>query len=155
MPAEIERKFLVTGSGWAAHAGRPVAIRQAYLAQTGRVSVRVRIKGTDAAFLTVKSAEPGISRLEVEAAIPVHEAEELLELRQGSVIEKKRYQVPFGGLVWEVDVFEGENAGLVIAEVELPDPGFAVELPPWIGREVTDDERYYNARLASEPIGKP
>ncbi len=152
MPAEIERKFLVTGSGWTECAGQPVALRQAYLAQTDKVAVRVRIKGDDAAFLTVKSAEPGRSRLEVETAIPVAEAEELLRLRQGAVIEKQRYPVPYGGLVWEVDVFAGENVGLVLAEVELPAEDVAVELPPWVGAEVTHERRYYNASLATKPI---
>ena len=152
MTAEIERKFLVSGAGWTALAGLPAAIRQAYLAQTDRVSVRVRIKGNDSAFLTVKSAEAGMSRLEVETRIEVAEAEELLALRQGALIEKQRYPVPFGGLVWEVDVFAGENAGLVIAEVELPSTDHPVELPDWVGAEVTDDVRYYNASLANDPI---
>lgn len=152
MPAEIERKFLVTGRGWTEQAGLPVRIRQAYLAQTDKASVRVRIKGDDAAFLTIKSAVPGLSRLEVETDIPVAEAEELLALRQGAVIEKRRFAVPFGGLVWEIDEFEGENAGLVIAEVELPDEDFAVELPDWVGEEVTHERRYYNAQLATDPI---
>jgi len=152
MPAEIERKFLVAGPGWTELAGLPVAIRQAYLAQTDRVSVRVRIKGRDAAYLTVKSAEAGMSRLEVETRISVPDAEDLLALRQGGLIEKQRYPVPFGGLVWEVDVFEGANAGLVIAEVELPGTDYAVALPDWVGEEVTDDVRYYNASLANDPI---
>ncbi len=152
MPAEIERKFLVTGPGWAQLAGMPVKIRQAYLAQTDRVSVRVRVKGEDSAFLTVKSAEAGMSRLEVETRIGVAEAEDLLNLRQGALIEKQRYPVPFGGLVWEVDVFAGENVGLVIAEVELPSTDHPVERPDWVGAEVTDDVRYYNASLASAPI---
>lgn len=152
MPTEIERKFLVTGPGWTDHAGLPVRIRQAYLAITGQATVRVRIKGTDAASLAVKSAAPAVSRIEVEAAIPVADAEELLALRHGVVIEKQRYPVPFEGLVWEVDVFAGENQGLVIAEVELPDEGHAVQLPPWVGEEVTADARYYNAQLANAPI---
>ena len=153
MATEIERKFLVTGPGWTEHAGRPARIRQAYLATTGLATVRVRIKGEDTATLTVKSAAPAVSRVEVEATIPVAEAEELLALRQGAVIEKQRYPVPYGGLVWEIDVFAGDNAGLVIAEVELPDAGLALPLPPWSGEEVTADARYYNAQLASEPIG--
>ncbi|HEY9568312.1 MAG TPA: CYTH domain-containing protein [Thalassobaculum sp.] len=152
MPAEIERKFLVTGSSWADNAGQPVSIRQAYVALSDRVSVRVRIKGGHAAFLTIKSAAPTISRVEVEVPIPAADAEELLALRQGAVIEKQRYRVPFGGLVWDVDVFGGENAGLVIAEVEVPAADHAVALPDWAGTEVTGDARYYNAQLASDPI---
>lgn len=153
MPAEIERKFLVTNSSWADNAGRPVSIRQAYVALTDRASVRVRIKGGDQAFLTIKSAAPTISRVEVEVPIPVAEAEELLALRTGAVIEKQRHPVPHGGLVWEVDVFAGANAGLVIAEVEMPSADHDVALPGWAGAEVTGDERYYNARLATDPIG--
>lgn len=153
MTAEIERKFLVTGPGWSALAGRAIPIRQAYLAQTDRVSVRVRVKGSDTAFLTVKSAEAGMSRLEVETRITVPEAEDLLALRQGALIVKRRYPVAFGGLVWEIDVFAGDNEGLIIAEVELPSTDHAVDLPPWVGREVTDDVRYYNASLANAPMG--
>ena len=153
MPAEIERKFLVTSDAWREGAGAPVSIRQAYLAVTDRASVRVRIRNADAAFLTVKSAGAELFRTEVEVAVPVAEAEELLALRQGSVIAKRRYRVPLGGLVWEVDVFEGDNAGLVLAEVELPDADHPVEPPSWVGREVTGDARYYNASLATDPVG--
>src|SRR3546814_4938389 len=152
MPAEIERKVLVTGSSWADNAGQPVSIRQAYVALSDRVSVRVRIKGGHAAFLPFKRAAPRIWRVEVEVPIPAADAEELRALRQGAVIEKQRYRVPFGGLVWDVDVFGGENAGLVIAEVEVPAADHAVALPDWAGTEVTGDARYYNAQLASDPI---
>lgn len=154
MPAEIERKFLVTGSSWKEKAGRPIWIRQAYVAATDRASVRVRIRGDDQAFLTIKSAAPSLSRVEVEVAIPVPEAEELLALRVGAIIEKHRYPVPFDGLVWEVDVFEGDNAGLVIAEVELPAADHPLELPDWVGAEVTGDQRYYNASLATDPVAR-
>lgn len=154
MPTEIERKFLVTDPGWTGHAGLPVRIRQAYLAVTGQATVRVRIKGTDTAALTVKSAAPAVSRIEVETAIPVADAEDLLALRQGAVIEKQRYPVPFEGLVWEVDVFAGDHAGLVIAEVEMPDADHPLRLPPWVGDEVTADPRYYNAQLATDPTGR-
>lgn len=153
MPAEIERKFLVTNASWADNAGRPISIRQAYVALSDRVSVRVRIKDAANAFLTIKSAAPTVSRVEVEVPIPIADAEELLALRQGAVIEKQRYPVPFGGLVWEVDVFSGENAGLVLAEVEMPATDHALVLPDWAGAEVTGDARYYNAQLASDPLG--
>lgn len=152
MPAEIERKFLVMGPEWRESAAPPVHIRQAYIANTPLASVRVRIKGTTAAFLTIKGSGAALSRVEVETPIPVEQAEELLAMRQGEVIEKARYRVPFGGLLWEVDVFEGANAGLVIAEVELPTADHPVEFPPWAGVEVTGDQRYYNASLASDPI---
>ncbi len=153
MPTEIERKFLVTSEAWRDYAAPPVAIRQGYLAITDRASVRVRIRDGEDAFLTVKSAGAEMLRAEVEVAVPVTEAEQLLTLRQGSVIAKRRYRVPFGGLVWEVDVFEGDNAGLVLAEVELPSADHPVNPPPWAGREVTGIKRYYNASLATEPLG--
>ena len=114
--------------------------------------MRVRIKGTKSAFLTIKGAEAALSRVEVETAITLAQAEELLTIRQGAVIEKFRFRVPFGGLMWEIDVFEGENAGLIIAEVEVPTAYHAVQLPPWVGQEVTGDARYYNANLASDQI---
>ncbi|EDP63272.1 hypothetical protein BAL199_28160 [alpha proteobacterium BAL199] len=152
MPAEIERKYLVTGSEWRDAAAPSVQIRQAYIANTPLASVRVRIKGTKSAFLTIKGAEAALSRAEVETAITLAQAEELLTMRQGAVIEKFRFRVPFGGLMWEIDVFEGENAGLIIAEVEVPTADHAVQLPPWVGQEVTGDARYYNANLASDPI---
>lgn len=152
MPAEIERKFLVTGQEWRDSAAPAMHIRQAYIATTPQASVRVRIKGATSAFLTVKGAEAALSRVEVEAAIPVEQAEELLAMRQGAVIEKYRYRIPYGGLLWEVDVFEGENEGLMIAEVEIPTADHPVEVPPWVGDEVTGDPRYYNAQLANDPI---
>ena len=96
MPTEIERKFLVTSEAWRDHAAPPVAIRQGYLAITDRASVRVRIRDGEEAFLTVKSAGAEMSRAEVEVAVPVVEAEQLLTLRQGSVVAKHRYRVPFG-----------------------------------------------------------
>lgn len=153
MPTEIERKFLVTSDAWRLHAGSPTAILQAYIAVTPRASVRVRIKDARTAFLTVKSAGAALSRAEVEVEIPVAEAQELLELRQGAIVEKHRYPVPFGGLVWEIDVFDGANAGLVLAEVELPGADHPVTPPPWAGAEVTGDARYYNASLATDPVG--
>jgi CYTH domain-containing protein len=148
MGLEIERKFLVTGDGWRAAAlGPAVPLRQGYLAggATGPV-VRVRLAG-EQAFLTIKG--PGLlARAEYEYPIPPEDAAAMLEtLCAAPVIEKTRTRVGHAGLVWEVDVFAGHLAGLVLAEVELASADQRVELPGWAGREVTDDPRYQNAAL--------
>jgi adenylate cyclase len=153
MSFEIERKFLVRGNGWQGLATGLTSIRQAYLASEERASVRVRIKGDSTATLTVKSRPHALRRLELEYAVPVLEAEALMRLRLGSVIEKTRYAIPWGDLVWEVDVFAGDNAGLVIAELELRHEHQRVELPAWIGAEITGQSRYYNSALAQRPFG--
>jgi adenylate cyclase len=152
MSFEIERKFLVRGNGWQSLATGHTSIRQAYLASEERASIRVRIKGDSTATLTVKSRPHALRRLELEYAVPVLEAEALMPLRLGSVIEKIRYAIPWGDLVWEVDVFSGDNAGLVIAEIELRHERQRVELPAWIGAEVTGQSRYYNSCLAQHPF---
>ena len=149
MATEIERKFLVAGDGWRSQVEASIAIRQAYLSLTDAMSIRVRIVDDAKALLTIKSAQPGPTRSEFEYAIPVEDAQRLLELRTGLVIEKRRYHVPEGPLMWEIDVFEGAHKGLVIAEIELPDAATPFARPDWLGREVTDDARYYNARLAT------
>ena len=153
MGFEIERKFLVCGDGWQGLATRCTQIRQAYLAANGKVSVRVRIEDNRTATLTVKNRGAGMRRLELEYAIPVLEAESLVSLRSGAVIEKIRHIVPYSGATWEVDVFGGENTGLVIAEVELDDEHQHVDLPPWAGAEVTSQAQYYNGALAHSPFG--
>lgn len=152
MPLEIERKFLVHTALWRADPARASRYRQGYLCGAPDVVVRVRTADS-AAFLTVKGATQGITRLEFEYPIPIADANEMLDaLCGGAIIEKTRYRVPFGGRTWEVDVFAGENAGLVLAEVELPSADAVVELPPWAGVEVSDDSRYYNASLARHPF---
>lgn len=149
MGREIERKFLVEGDGWRTGVTRSRVFRQGYLAQTPHVSVRVRL-GEGEARLTIKGAEAGTSRAEFEYAIPAGDARELLALREGIVIEKTRHDVPAGGdTMWEIDEFAGALAGLVLAEIELADETQAFERPAWLGREVTDDPRYYNAALAA------
>jgi adenylate cyclase len=152
MPFEIERKFLVRGDAWRNLATERHHIRQAYLASQGKASIRVRIRDKDGATMTIKSRTPKRRRLELEYPIPVLEAEALIALRQGSVIEKDRYIVPHLANRWEVDVFAGENAGLVIAEVELRDENESVVLPPWTGLEVTGRAPYYNSSLAVHPF---
>lgn len=152
MGTEIERKFLVVNDGWRAGAlGPGVALRQGYLAQ--QPVVRVRVAGPKA-FLTIKG--PGLlQRAEFEYPIPLADAEAMLAtLCAPPVIEKTRTRVGHGGLTWDVDVFGGHLAGLVLAEVELPSAEAAVALPGWVGREVTDDARYQNNALACA-VGPP
>lgn len=150
MGTEIERKFLVTGEGWREGAVG-VHIWQGYLSTTPERTVRVRLKGTRA-FLTIKGLSVGARRAEYEYEIPVADAQELLStLCEQPTIDKVRYTLPHEGHTWEVDVFAGENAGLVVAEVELTHEDEAPILPPWVGQEVTDDPRYSNARLIAHP----
>jgi len=149
MPVEIERKFLVETSGWRQGAG--VRICQGYLNRDPQRTVRVRLAGNKA-FLTIKGPSTGAVRREFEYEIPVLHVAELLEMCDGPVIEKIRYLVPSGSLVWEVDEFLGENHGLVLAEIELESEDQAFERPPWLGREVTHDPRYFNANLCIHPF---
>lgn len=150
MASEIERKFLVVGDEWRrAASGR--RYRQGYLSTDPSRAVRVRTVG-DQGYLTIKGATRGATRAEYEYAVPLEEAEAMLDsLCLRPLIEKVRYTVPFQGKIWEVDDFLGENAGLVIAEVELEHEGQEVAMPAWIGKEVTDDPRYYNANLVRNP----
>ncbi|MBQ0822912.1 CYTH domain-containing protein [Microvirga sp. HBU67558] len=151
MPVEIERKFLVKSDEWR----KPEPgqrYRQGYLCK-GEVTVRVRC-GASRGFLTIKGGGKGLGRPEFEYEIPLDEAEELLKLCPRPLIEKVRHEVLHAGMVWHVDEFAGENAGLVLAEVELRHPGQAVVLPDWVGEEVTSDERFRNSRLADVPWGK-
>ena len=154
MAIEIERKFLVTGEGWRRLATKSTQIRQGYLSSNAKATVRVRSKDDRDALITLKGAVRGMTRAEYEYEIPIFDARELLVMAEPHVIEKVRHLVPFGGLVWEVDEFAGRHEGLVIAEVELESEGQTVELPEWIGREVTEDDRYYNASL-SRAEGRP
>lgn len=151
MGIEIERKFLVKDLSWRTAADEGVACRQGYLLASKGATVRVRIIG-DRAFLTIKGATTGITRSEFEYEIPVPDAEELLALCGGATVEKIRYSIEHGGMVWVLDVFRGENEGLVVAEIELDSEHQLFELPPWVGREVSDDPRYFNFRLASHPF---
>ncbi|KAA6185630.1 CYTH domain-containing protein [Thiohalocapsa marina] len=152
MATEIERKFLVEGDAWREDIESEAQMVQGYLTGNQAVTLRVRVKG-DAAFLTVKGQPTGISRSEFEYPIPVTDAEAMLkELAVSPPIEKTRYRVRCGAHLWEVDVFAGANAGLVMAEVELDSEDEAFERPDWAGREVTGDRRYYNASLAQHPF---
>ena len=148
MPTEIERKFLVTGTAW--RQPKPMRLSQGYLSRAPERTVRVRVADTQA-FLTIKGATLGISRAEFEYAIPLADAEQLLHLCEGPLIEKARHVLVHAGTTWEVDEFFGENAGLVVAEVELRDEAQAFERPDWLGQEVSTDPRYFNSNLASRP----
>lgn len=150
MGMEIERKFLVKHDSWRREAAAE-RVRQGYLCSFADRAVRARISG-DCAFLTIKGAKSGVSRFEYEYRIPVEDAAEMLEsLCERPLIEKVRHHVTVNGREWVIDVFEGENAGLVVAEVELEDETQAIELPDWVGEEVTDDPRFYNVNLARHP----
>jgi adenylate cyclase len=151
MSVEIERKYLVTGDAWREHASGSVHIRQAFLALDGKASVRVRIRNSAEATLTVKSRAAGLSRLEFEYPVPLMDAEAMLPLRLGAIIEKRRWLVPYAGMTWEIDTFLGDNDGLVVAEIELRDEHQQFDLPHWIGREVTGSSKYYNSSLARRP----
>ncbi len=151
MPVEIERKFLLADDSWRSVAGEGIRMSQGYLSKQHGRTVRVRVAG-DQAWLTIKGASEGISRAEFEYAIPVEEALLLLGLCEPSVIDKTRYVIPFGGHVWEVDVFYGENEGLVVAEIELADENECFEMPSWVGLEVSDDRRYANSVLSVTPF---
>ncbi|MCU0301411.1 MAG: CYTH domain-containing protein [Candidatus Nanopelagicales bacterium] len=156
MGMEVERKFIVDSDAWREHVTDAVHIVQGYLtqpgnAQPGMATVRVRTKG-DRAFLTIKGPSRGIARTEFEYEIPVADARSMLdELAQGPVVDKVRHLVPVGDHVWEVDVFAGANAPLVMAEVELAGPAEPFAMPAWAGRDVSDDPRFYNANLSRVP----
>jgi adenylate cyclase len=152
MGAEIERKFRVVSDIWRDDTPG-VRITQGYLTQDPDRTVRVRVAG-DMGWVTIKGRSRGITRAEFEYEIPPADAQELLALCLPTVIDKTRYRVPHGGLVWEVDVFHGDNAGLIIAEVELETESITPELPAWVGDDVSADPRYFNSCLATAPYTK-
>ncbi len=154
MALEIERKFLVRGKRWQALADGGRRIRQVYLSNNAKNSVRVRIIDDTRAKLTVKSSYRGFSRDEFEYPIPLKEARELFKLRQSAIIDKVRYEIRCDHVVWEIDEFFGANAGLVMAEVELESEDQVLRKPAWIGREVTGDRRYNNSQLAAHPVSE-
>lgn len=157
MGIEIEHKFLVLDDTWKSQAERTVRMAQGYLndlaavvSGTQQCSMRVRIAG-DEAFLNIKSREPGPQRQEFDYPIPVADAEALLRLTSGGLIDKVRHYVMHAGHLWEVDEFLGDNAGLVVAEIELDAVDEVFAKPDWLGREVTELQRYYNLALAERP----
>ncbi|WP_101926638.1 MULTISPECIES: CYTH domain-containing protein [Luteimonas] len=160
MGIEIERKFRVTSDAWRAAAHDVVPMAQGYLNDLAAVeggaqkaSVRVRIEGARA-FLNIKSREAGPTRQEFELPLPVDDAQALLALCVGGLVEKRRHYVRHGAHLWEVDEFLGDNAGLVVAEIELDAADEAFERPAWAGEDVTELTRYYNLALASHPYAR-
>jgi CYTH domain-containing protein len=154
MAIETERKFTVTGN-FGKDARNSTRITQGYLCADPGRTVRIRIAG-DKAFLTIKgpSDEKLWSRYEFEQQIPLADGEELMKLCSSGVIDKVRHYVPVGNRMWEVDVFHGNNEGLIIAEIELKSEHETIEIPEWVGEEVTTDRRYYNAMLSKTPYSQ-
>jgi len=154
MAIEIERKFLLRDESWRHNADSGIVMRQGYLSNNSKSSIRVRISGKEA-NLNIKSSTPGTVRSEYEYAIPLNDAEELLaNLCHESIIEKIRYHVEVSGFIWEIDLFSGANSGLVVAEIELSEINQEFPRPAWLGREVSDEIRYYNSHLAGYPYQK-
>ena len=151
MGIEIERKFLVASDAWRQQARTATRFSQGYLSRDPARTVRVRIAGPQA-FLTIKGATTGASRAEFEYPVPVDDAQQLLALSDGPVVEKVRHLCVVEGMTWEVDEFLGANAGLVVAEIELRSEDQAFVRPAWLGAEVTGDARYVNANLAVRPF---
>lgn len=153
MAKEIERKFLVNGLEWK-NLAKGTEYRQGYLSTVKERTVRVRTIDS-AGYLTIKGISTGATRLEFEYEISVADAHEMLDkLCEKPLIEKKRYKIEHGGLIWEVDEFFGENNGLVVAEVELENENQEISKPEWIGKEVTNDPRYFNSNLTKTPYTK-
>ncbi len=148
MAKEIERKFLVSGDGWRPDADTGSVFRQAYIVTMDDRSVRVRIADGATARMTIKVGKNAMVRDEFEYEIPLADAQGMIDLAVGIVIEKTRYRVPFAGFVWEVDVYDGALQGLVIAEVEMATEDDMPDLPDWLGREVTGERRFSNQYLA-------
>ncbi|WP_417941586.1 CYTH domain-containing protein [Flavobacterium sp. RS13.1] len=150
---EIERKFLVKSDEFKAQAFAQNKIAQGYLSSLPERTVRIRIKG-EKGFITIKGIghHGGMTRFEWENEIPLGEAQELLKLCEKGKIEKTRFEIQSGNHIFEVDEFYGENEGLVMAEIELESENESFEKPDWLGDEVTNDERYYNAYLSKKPF---
>ncbi len=154
MALEIERKFLLSSDAWRDLVTQSTLFRQGYLTpgvEGTKASVRVRVEG-ERGVLNVKSVRMGIQRHEYEYEIPLVDANEMLDTLCGAIIEKTRHLVPLGAHVWEIDEFHGDNAGLIVAEIELSAADEAFAQPAWVGGEVTDDARYYNVALVSRPF---
>jgi len=148
MAEEIERKFLVKNNTW--REAKAIKYRQGYLSTLKERTVRVRTL-EDKGYLTIKGIAVGATRMEFEYEIPRKDAEILLDICEQPLIEKDRYTIEYGGFVWEVDEFFGENTGLIIAEVELASEDQEFPLPDWVGEEVTEDPRYFNSNLGKNP----
>ncbi|WP_046156081.1 CYTH domain-containing protein [Chromobacterium vaccinii] len=152
MALEIERRFVVSGDGWRGLAPA-VQYRQGYLSVEKERTVRVRVVG-EQAWLTLKSNISNVSRHEFEYPIPLADAQTIMAAMCPMVVYKLRHRIEHGGFVWEVDEFFGDNAGLVLAEIELPGEDTPFSKPDWVGEEVTEDGRYTNAYLSKNPYGR-
>lgn len=153
MAIEFERKFLVSEMPDVDDCPSAM-IKQGYLATTDDMVLRVRVKA-DQAFLTIKQASAGVGRFEYEYNIPLGDANEMLDrIDAANVISKIRYDIALGAHVWEVDKFDGVNSGLIVAEIELKTEDENFVKPPWLGKEVTHERRYYNAQLSKKPFSK-
>ena len=152
MAQEIERKFMVKSDAFKAEAFKSTRITQGYLSSVPERTVRVRVKG-DKGFITVKGIgnESGASRYEWEKEIPAADVNELLKICEPGVIDKTRYLVKNGDLCFEIDEFYGDNEGLTMAEIELPDEDTEFQRPEWLDEEVTGDKRFYNSMLTKNP----
>ncbi|MDI3320633.1 CYTH domain-containing protein [Pinibacter soli] len=154
MPLEIERKYLVDHQKWNSlekPAGK--RYRQGYLSTDENKTIRIRTTGAEA-YLTIKGKSKGATRSEFEYEIPLAEATQMLDTLSESELSKTRYEIHYMGKLWEVDVFHDANAGLIVAEIELDNEDEKFELPDWILQEVTDDAKYYNSNLTSNPFSK-
>lgn len=151
MSLEIERRFLIENDDWKAYADAPLLLKQGYLSVEKERTIRVRIIG-EQAWLTLKGYISDISRSEFEYEIPLQDAENIMDTMCPFKMEKRRYPVKWGGFVFEIDVFEGENAPLVVAEIELPSEDTVFDRPDWLGREITSDGMFTNAYLSKHPF---
>ncbi len=151
MALEIERKFLLNNTNWRSEVQHSFSIQQGYLNTHPERTIRIRVKG-EQAFLTIKGKTNKFTRKEFEYPLPFEDGKELLYLCEQPLIEKTRHVIRRNDLCWEIDEFQGANTGLVIAEVELKYENQRIELPEWIGEEVSDDERYYNSNLVARPF---
>ena len=151
MPLEIERKFLVDNSDWKLKIQREIPIKQGYLNSTPDRTVRVRIAG-EKSWITIKGKTIHTSRKEFEYEIPLNEALELIQMCERPLIEKTRYEILENGKLWEIDVFDGENNGLIVAEIELKSESEKFTFPKWLGKEVSHENKYYNASLIKNPF---
>jgi adenylate cyclase len=154
MAIEIEHKFLLANDDWRRSVQKSIKYRQGYLSSQPSSSIRIRIADNQA-WLNIKSATIGTERLEFEYEIPLSDADEIINaLCCKPLIEKTRHFVPNDHNMWEIDEFEGDNKGLIVAEIELPEAGKTFLRPPWLGAEVTHDLRYYNNNLGANPYKK-
>ncbi len=151
MAKEIERKFLLKNNDWQPEADKGTVLKQGYLSTDPERTVRVRLVGKKG-MLTIKSKNIGITRNEFEYQIPYADTLELLKLCAPPLIEKTRYKIIHQNLLWEIDIFSGENKGLAIAEVELSDEHQTITPPAWLGKEVSAEEKYYNSNLVLHPF---